>query len=419
MYELDMLRIILVVLTLTQIAYSDDWTCWRGPVGNNHASKTTRIPTDWDLQTGKNILWKSAITGRGHSTPVVVGEGIFLTTADTSDDTQSLVKFDRRTGKLLGQWVIHRGGLPDRIHGHNSHASPTPAFDGKHIITVFHQNDAIMATAMTPAGEKVWQTRVSEFRPEKFQFGYGASPLVVGDFVIIAAEYDGSDSGLYALDTATGKQVWRVPRMSNLNFASPILADVGGQRSVLLAGASTISAYDAATGNQQWSVDATTEAICGTCVWDKERVIVSGGNPESGTWCVGANGRDELLWENPVMSYEQSLLVVGDHVYALSDNGVAYCWRTRDGKEMWRSRLGGGGVSASPLFADNKIIMAAEDGSMYVIAATPEKFELLREIRTGESIFASPVAIDDRLLVRTAITENGKRREYLVAIAGQ
>ena len=408
--------IAICVSSLNHSANGDDWTCWRGAAGNNHASTSTHVPSSWDLATGENIAWKTPIAGRGHSSPIVVGDAIFLTTADEAEQTQSLVKFDRQSGKLLNQWAVHRGRLPEQIHNHNSYASPTPAFDGKHLIAVFHQYDSIVATAITPDGQQVWQTRIGEFLPARFQFGYGASPLVVGDLVIIASEYDGKDSGLYALNASTGKQVWKAPRKSNLNFASPILATIDGKPSVLLAGAETLTGYDPSTGKTQWSVDTTTEAICGTCVWDGNRVLVSGGNPASGTWCVTGGAGSKLVWDNRAKCYEQSLLAIDGYVFGFADTGVAYCWRTADGKEMWRSRLGSGGVSSSPLLVDGRIIMAAEDGTMYVLAATPERFELLQEIRTGESIFASPVAIDNRLLVRTAVRENGKRQEYLVAI---
>jgi outer membrane protein assembly factor BamB len=404
------------VSSLNHTASGDDWTCWRGAAGDNHASPTTKVPATWNLATGENIVWKTPLSGRGHSSPIVVGDAIFLTTSDEAEQTQSLVKLDRQSGRLLDQWVVHRGRLPEEIHNRNTYASPTPAFDGNNIIVVFHQYDSIVATAMTPNGQQFWQTRVGEFLPARFQFGYGASPLVVGNLVIIASEYDGKDSGLYAFDTGTGKKVWMAPRKSNLNFASPILGKIDGKPSVLLAGAETLTGYDPVSGKPQWSVDTTTEAICGTCVWDGNRVLVSGGNPASGTWCVTGGVTSKLEWDNRVKCYEQSLLALNGYVVGFADSGVVYCWRTSDGKEMWRSRLSGGGVSSSPLLADGRIIMAAEDGTMYVIAATPERFELLHEARTGDSIFASPVAIDNRLLVRTGVRENGKIQEYLVAI---
>lgn len=396
-------------------ARGEDWPCWRGLHGDNHASEETDAPIRWDLESGRNIDWKTALPGRGHSSPVVIQDAIYLTTSEQQSQTQSLLKLDRASGRLIDQWVVHRGTLPKRIHPKNSHASPTPAFDGDDLFVIFYTDDAIWLTAMTTSGREVWKKRVCEFKPAAFQFGYGASPCIEDNVVIIAAEYDGRDSGLYALDCRTGETVWKVPRRSNLNFASPIVATIAGQRQVLLAGADTISAYDPQTGRALWSVDASTEAICGTVVWDGRRVMVSGGNPNAGTWCVSGDGTQASLWENSVMCYEQSLLAIKNYVFAVADNGVAYCWRTRDGGEMWKKRLFAGRVSSSPLLANNRIYIASEAGTVYVIAALPDRFDLLAENSTGDSIFATPVAVDDRLYLRTAIGEGADRQEYLIA----
>ncbi|TWT80882.1 outer membrane biogenesis protein BamB [Planctomycetes bacterium CA13] len=399
-----------------QVTPAQDWPQWRGPAGDNHADPNIDVPLRWDITTGENILWKTKIPGYGHSTPIVVNESIFLTTADEIEGTQSVLKLDRQDGRLRDQWVMHRGTLPERIHSKNSHASPSPAFDGERIFVSFHTDDAIWLTALATDGRQQWRKKVSEFKPERFQFGYGASPIVEGNLVIVAAEYDASASGLYAFDTQTGTQVWRVQRPSNLNFASPIAATIAGQRQILLAGAAMICSYDPGTGKELWSVDTTTDAICGTVVWDDRRVVVSGGNPDSGTWCVSADGTRKLLWDNRIKCYEQSLLAVPNYVFAVADNGVAFCWRTLDGKQMWQKRLFGGGISASPTLVQDRIYVASERGMVYVLAASPDRFDLLSENSIGDSIFATPVAIDNRLLIRTTFNEDGKQQQYLVAI---
>lgn len=394
---------------------ADNWPCWRGPDGNNHAAEETDAPIRWDLETGQNIVWKTKLPGRGHSSPVVIDEAIFLTTSEQGDQTQSLLKLDRESGRLMDQWVLHRGTFPRRIHPNNSHASPTPSYNGENLLVAFYTDDAIWVTAMTKSGREVWKTRVCEFKPSSFQFGYGASPLVEDDLVIIAGEYDGRDSGLYALDGRTGKVVWKVPRPSNLNFSSPIGATIAGQRQVLLAGADAITAYDPQTGRVLWTVDASTEAICGTIVWDGRRVMISGGNPVPGTWCVSGDGSRAKLWENRVMCYEQSLLAIKNFVFAVADNGVAHCWRTSDGVETWKKRLFGGPICASPLLVSDRIYIASQSGTVYVIAALPERFDLLAENATGDSMFASPVAVDDRLYMRCGVGIGADRQEYLVA----
>ena len=402
-------------LIVGELVAADHWPCWRGPEGNNHASENTQAPLRWNLESGDNVVWKTAVPGRGHSSPVVIEDAIFLTTSVPAERTQSLLKFDRQSGRLIDKWVLHRGTLPPQIHSNNSHASPTPCFDGESLFVSFYTDDAIWITAITTSGREIWKTRVCQFKPTVFQFGYGASPLVEDDLVIVAAEYDGRDSGLYALDTRTGKVVWKVPRPSNLNFSSPITATIAGQRQVLLAGADKITAYDPPTGRVLWNVDASTEAMCGTAVWDGRRIMVSGGNPVAGTWCVSGDGSQAKLWENGVMCYEQSLLAIKDFVFAVADNGVAYCWRTSDGVEMWKKRLFAGPISASPLLVNDRIYIASQRGTVYVIAALPDRIDLLAENPSGDSMFASPVAVDDRLYLRTAVGLGANRQEYLVA----
>jgi hypothetical protein len=115
------------------------------------------------------------------------------------------------------------------------------------------------------------------------------------------------------------------------------------------------------------------------------------------------------------MCYEQSLLAVKNFVFAVADNGVAYCWRTSDGGETWKKRLFAGAISASPLLVSDRIYVASQAGSVYVIAALPDRFDLLAENATGDSIFASPVAVDDRLYIRTGVGLGTDRQEYLIA----
>ena len=136
-------------LIVPRVAHSQtDWPCWRGPNRDNHASLETKAPRRWNLGSGENVVWKTPIPGRGHSTPIFVGDAIFLTTSDADAQTQSLVKFDRESGRIIDQWILHQGTLPQEIHHNNSHASPTPAYDGENLIVTFHTGDAIWATSI-------------------------------------------------------------------------------------------------------------------------------------------------------------------------------------------------------------------------------------------------------------------------------
>lgn len=395
---------------------NETWHQWRGPTSDNHAASDVTLPHRWNLDTGEGIIWKTKLPGRGHSTPIFTPDGVFLTTADSQAGTQSVLKLNRETGELQNEFILHRGTLPQRIHPNNSHASPSMAYDGEHYFALFYTDDSIVLTSLSPDGRIHWQKRVCEFKPDSFRFGYGASPILEEDLVIVAAEYDGKDSGIYALDRKSGKQIWKIPRPSNLNFSSAIVATIAGTRQMLIAGAERFCGYDPLSGRKLWEAETTTEAICGTVVWDDRRVMISGGNPQAGTWCVTADGMEKLVWSNRVMCYEQSLLAIKNYCFAVADSGVAYCWRNQDGKEMWKRRLFGGGISASPLLADNQVVVASERGTIFIFAAFPDRFEPIAEIQTGDSIFATPIAIGNRLYVRTGVREGAGRQEYLIAI---
>lgn len=393
-----------------------DWPQWRGTDGENHADPSVEIPSQWDLQTGQNVAWKSKIPGRGHSSPVMTDEWIFLTTADEDAQTQSLVKIRRRNGQVVQSTPLHRGTLPARIHPNNSHASPTPLIIGDHVFAAFHTDDAIYLSKVSIDGRVVWQKRIADFKPSLYQFGYGASPIRYDDLIIVAAEYDGGASGIYAVGIERGDQVYKIDRPQNLSFSTPAIATIQGRDQMVLAGAETVAAYDPANGKLLWQADAGTEAHCGTAIWDDRRVIVSGGNPAHKTWCLMADGSGRVAWDNNIVAYEQSLLRFDKYVITVANSGAVYCHKMSDGTQMWRARALGSGVSASPLLVDGKIIAADERGKVSVFRATAERFEELAEIQTGDSIFASPVADGDRLYIRAGVRDSDGRTEYLIAI---
>ena len=407
--------ILFVSLTATT-SWAADWLAWRGPTGDNHARPVESVPTIWS--DGENVLWKMPIPGFGHATPIVVGQRIFLSTSDVTKNVQAVIAFDRQTGKQEGLIVIHQGGLPAAIHAKNTHASPTMACDGHQLYVIYVNNSAVWATALSVNGQKVWQQRVAGFDPKKYQFGYGASPTIYKDTLIIACEYDGPDSGLYALDLKTGKQRWKTERPRQISFSSPIVTNIAGKDQLLISGFRHIASYDPSKGNSLWQATATTDATCGTMVWDGDLVFASGGYPDSGTFAVRADGSKQVVWENGVKCYEQSMLAVNGFVYGFADSGVAYCWRAGDGQEMWKQRLKGP-VSASPLLVGDNIFATNELGTTYVFKANPKRFDSISENQFGNSSFASPVAVDNRIYLRHAIGDGAQRQEYLICVGSR
>ncbi|MEN0111754.1 MAG: PQQ-binding-like beta-propeller repeat protein, partial [Planctomycetota bacterium] len=334
--------------------------------------------------------------------------------------TQSLLIYDRLTGEALREVVAHRDGLPAAIHRANSHASSTVASDGQRVFALFYNRGGVWITAYTLAGEQLWQRRVGSFNPARYQFGFGSSPRVYDGKVIFATEFDGAspgESGVFAVDAATGEPVWNAPRPSQLSYGTPAVATIGGRPQLLMSGNDLLGAYDAATGDAIWETPGSTMASCGTMVWDESLglAFASGGYPKDYTLAVRLGGDNEIVWQNTTRCYEQSLLAVGGYVYGVSNSGIAHCWRGEDGKRMWRRRLGGG-FSSSPLLVGDRIYVTNEAGTTYVFEANAQRFVRLAENQLGDSAYATPSVVGDRMYHRYAATEAGDRQEYLVAL---
>jgi outer membrane protein assembly factor BamB len=238
--------------------------------------------------------------------------------------------------------------------------------------------------------------------------------MLYKSLVLISADYEGG-GWLAALDAKSGATKWKIARSKKLSFSSPVVANVGGRERLLISGTEQVASYDPNTGRQLWSTPATTMATCGTMVWDGDLVFASGGYPKSETVCLRADN-GQLVWRNDQKCYEQSMLAVDGYVYAVTDRGIAYCWRGRDGKEMWSSRLQGGAVSASPTLANGNIYLANERGTIYVFKAQPTRFELVARNQLGDEAFATPAICDNRIYMRVASNANGSRQETLYCI---
>lgn len=396
-----------------KLSAENDWPWWRGPSRDGHAPKTANPPTTWSET--KNVVWKTPLPGRGHSSPVIVGDRIFLTTADDAKQQQSLIALSRKTGKQLWTKEISQGGFP-KLHPKNTHATPSVACDGERLFVVICHHETVQLTVFDLEGKQVWQKTVSQFRPRRYEYGYAPSPLIYRGTVIIAAEYDG-EASLAAFDRESGKEIWRTPRPGNISYSSPVVAHLAGRDQLLLSGADQVCSYDPNDGKLLWSAPGTTAATCGTIVWDGDIVFASGGYPKSETLAIKADGSGEVLWKNSKKCYEQSMLATGGHLYALTDEGIVYCWRGRDGEELWNKRLRGP-VSASPVLAGGNIYCCDEMGTFYVFKANPEKFELVSRNQLLDDSFASPAVSGNQLFLRVA--KLGRQRaEFLYCLGSK
>ena len=403
----------LSLLSLSDLAAAD-WLQWRGPNHNNVAAVGQSIPATWS--TTKNVVWKVDVLGRGHSSPIIVGDLIVLTAANEPGKQQGVFGFDRRSGKQQWGTLISQGGFP-KIHSKNTHASATACSDGQQIYATFNHHEKVEAVALDLRGKIVWKRDVGGFVPRQYQYGYAAAPTLYKGKLIISGDSD-TVAWVKALDSKSGKILWEQDRPKKLNWSSPIVGNVAGKDQLFISGCEMIASYDPETGRQLWSQACLTMATCGTVVWDDDTVYASGGYPKKQTVAVKADGSGKIPWSNGTKCYEQSMLIHDGHLYAVDDGGVAFCWHAKSGREMWKTRLRGP-VSASPVLVGDTIFASNELGTTFVFKADPKQFREVGQNQLGTSSFASPAVVDNRIYLRVATGNGGSYKETLYAIGAK
>ncbi|MEM6910143.1 MAG: PQQ-binding-like beta-propeller repeat protein [Verrucomicrobiota bacterium] len=406
------MRIPILLLLFATSALASDWPGWRGPQGDNHAPQGASPVTEWSER--KNVRWKAALPGKGHATPIFVGNRIYLPTGDEEAETQSLLAYDRESGELVWNTLIHQGGLAEGIHRENSFASSTARWDGKNILVVFENQKQIHVTAVDPDGEIVWSKSLGRYAT-KPRFGFGSTPALYGDLLIVAVESE-NNGFLIGIDSQNGAERWKTARPGRSNWATPVVAKVAGRDQLLISGTGKVSSYDPSNGRTLWEVPSKLEVACGTAVWWEDMVFASGGFPAKETLGVKATGRGQVVWSTPVKCYEQSMLSVGGFIYGIDEQSTAFCWRASDGELMWKERLGRGGIKASPLLVGDLIYASLLGGTTVVFRASSDGFEKVAENQLGDQAYASPVALEDELFLRVAFKNRGHREEFLYCL---
>lgn len=384
---------------------ANDWPWWRGRSRDGVATGALP-PLKWS--DTENVLWKVAVSGRGHSSPIIVGERIYLATADVTSEVQSVLCYDRATGRQLWQTTVHQGNFEKKGNGKSTPASSSVACDGEQLYINFNNSGAVYTTALTVDGKQVWQTRITDFVMHQ---GFGSSPALYRSLVLVSADNKGTGA-LAALDRATGKIVWRVERPQVPNYTSPIILRLHNQDQVLFTGCDLVTSLDPLSGKKLWEIaGSTTECVTST-VTDGERIFTSGGYPKNHLAAVTADGSGKIAWQNNSRVYVPSLIVKDGYLYGVLDAGVAMCWKSDTGEEVWKGRLGGT-FSASPVLVGDTFIAINEAGKAYVFKAQPQAFELIGENQLGDETFATPTICGGRMYVRGATTAEGKRQEWL------
>jgi outer membrane protein assembly factor BamB len=388
---------------------STDWPWWRGPNRNGVADAKQKPPLKWSAT--ENVLWKIPVPGRGHGSPTVVGDQVFLATAEHDSETQSVLCYHRLTGKLLWQTVVHRGGFEKKCNSKSSLASSTVACDGERVFINFLNSGAVWTTALDREGKRLWQTKITDYVIHQ---GYGSSPAVYRSLVIVSADNKGGGA-IAGLERATGKVVWKNERPATPNYASPIILNVAGRDQLLFTGCNLVSSFEPLTGKKLWEIAGSTTECVTSIVTDGQLVFTSGGYPKNHVSAVRADGSGKAVWENGLRVYVPSMLVHDGYLYAVQDAGTAVCWKCDTGKEVWKGRLGGT-FSSSPVLVGENIYVTNEAGQTFVFKATPDGLNVIAKNQLGEEVLATPAICGGRIYMRVANHDGGKRQEMLYCV---
>jgi outer membrane protein assembly factor BamB len=408
-----------------------NWSQWRGPEGTG-ISTETNVPVEWN--TNKNIKWKTAIPGRGHSSPIVWGNKVFLTTDIEGEEVpgakpvQHLLEgkvfvhpdsvganrkhlfkvlcFDRDSGKVLWEQTAYTGTVYDDRHRKGSYAAPTPATDGSRVYAWFGgEGDGLYCYDFN--GKLIWKNPVGKIA--SVGMGPGTSPLIYENLVVLQCDEDeGKNSFIIALDKKTGKEVWKSARKVQASWSTPLIVKTAQRTELITSGNELIISYDPKTGKELWQAKGHGSNAIPSPLQGHGMVFVYAGFPVKKTMAIKLGGSGDIsgspnvVWQyDKGTAYVPSSILYGEYLYLMSDRGIVTCLDAKTGKIVYE----GGRIpvpatfTASPIAFDGKILLTSEDGDTYVIKAGP-KHEILATNSVGEPVYASPAVSDGMVFIR-------------------
>jgi outer membrane protein assembly factor BamB len=384
----------LSLLLVPPLALAENWPGWRGPRGDGSCLEIG-IATSWS--NSDNVVWKVPVFGKGHASPIVWEDRIFVVTNE--DEARILLCFDTN-GTLKWRRTVLEAPR-ERVHRYNSHASSTPVTDGKTVFTSFLDQDQMHIAAYDFAGKQLWAVRPGVFSSIH---GYCSSPILWKDSVIINGDHDG-EAYIVALDKASGKTVWKTPRPNKTrSYCTPIVRHIDGRDQMIMSGSISVASFDPNSGKQHWVIDGPTEQFVASLVYNGDLLFMTCGFPERHMLAIRPDGHGNVTdthvaWRTKVApSYVPSPVAIDKYFVVVSDEGVATAWEAATGREVWLERFRGKHW-ASLVTVEGLIHITSERGITRIVRPG-ERFEIVATNDLGESVYASPVISSGKLYLR-------------------
>jgi outer membrane protein assembly factor BamB len=445
-YSICLLSLALTVSFLKPVPCAgQDWPSFRG-LSANGIAEGYQVPVKWDIEQSENILWKTKIPGLGHSSPIVWGNRIFITTA-VKDNGESTLKvglygdvksakeenifkwyvycIDRKNGNILWKRLSYTGKPKVKRHPKASHASSTPCTDGNYIVAFFG-SEGMYCYDME--GNLIWKKDLGEldwgfFRSPAAQWGGGSSPVIHQQKVILQCDVQ-KNSFIAAFDLKNGNQIWKTARDDVPTWGTPTIYAGGEFSQVIVNGFKHIGGYDISTGKEIWKMRGGGDIPIPTPIVAHDLIYITNAHGRkspvyairlsaSGDISLDENesSNKDIAWSySKDGNYIPTPIIYNDYLYCCSHKGKMSCLEAGTGKLLYRENLGSSSVamSASPVAADGKIYCTAENGDIYVVEASPE-FKLTGINKMNEICMATPAISRGTMFFRT--------RQHLVAIA--
>lgn len=419
------LAVLTLVFTTTNL-HAENWPAWRGPRLDG-SSRESNLAIRWS--DTENIAWKTPIPGIGHSSPIVFGDRVFVTSCLIKDHKRVLMCLDRKNGKIIWEREVAYSPLEPR-HKLNSHSSSTPATDGKLVYVTFlklrNKTDTdgppekprvkspvkpeyipeVVVAAYDFDGNKAWEKVPGRFYSTH---GFCSSPILYKDKVIVNCDQDAL-AYVVALDKNTGAEKWRIDRPSCMrSYCVPLIAEAGGKTQMVLTGNLGIHSYNPDDGSPIWNIVGPTEQYVASLVYGDGLFFMTAGFPDFHNMAIRPDGKGDItkthvVWHEsktkPInASYVPSPIAVGKFFYMISDKGYLSCFHAKSGQRTFIEKLGKH-HSASPVYAGGHVYMTDDDGVTYVLTDDGQ-FNVVSRNDLKDECYASPAASQGQIFIRT------------------